>query len=101
VDLAKVLESDNAARYAFENVSGQLIDDRACGELLPPALGLAVIHHPFAPAQASGGAEIQHPASSRRSNTMAALQSGQKVTDRGTPPTVSLTMSRHVRIWIG
>ena len=35
-------------------------DDPLAGELLPPALGLAVVHHEVGVAQLAGGAEIQH-----------------------------------------
>ena len=35
-------------------------DDPLAGELLPPALGLAVVHHEVGVAELAGGAEIQH-----------------------------------------
>ncbi len=39
--------------------------------------------------------------STDRSKAMAVWQSGQKVTATGTPASVSLTISCHIRIWIG
>ena len=46
----------------LEHLAVQFANDSGAGELLPPALGLAVVHDEIAVAQLAGGAEIEHPA---------------------------------------
>ena len=60
VTLLEVRPRDRRRGEHRQHGSGELAHDRLTDRLLPPALGLAVVHHQIAVAQPAGGAEIEH-----------------------------------------
>ena len=81
--------------------AGQIADNRFAGELLPQRFRRAIIHNQVRVAQQTGRAELKRVAIDAPIKTSAELHSGQNVAITGISPTVSLTISCHMRICSG
>lgn len=81
--------------------AGELAGDGLAGSLLPPGLRLPVVHDQAAVAQPPGGAKVQHPPLKRPLEGDASVAEGTVAHGDRHSPTVSLTISCHIRIWMG
>jgi hypothetical protein len=88
-------------RAAAATDSPVATDHCLAAELLPPGLGLPVVHDEIGVAQVAGRAELERRSLDAPVEDEGRVAEGQKVTATGTPPTSSLTISCHVKISSG
>ena len=88
-------------RQHFQFFAIQITDNRLSKKLLPPALGLPIIHNQIGISEIAGRAEIKDLVAQAAVENDPGIAEGQKVTATGTLPIWSLTISCQIKMRSG